>query len=78
MKEAFVKKSLWLEMSSQFCQACPQNGVGEDEEKGKTIYCYLHGPLCLGMQTETRSSPAVELQRLMYVETFTCRCGNLE
>lgn len=34
--------------------------------------------LSWGCKSVTRSSPAVQLQHLMSVETLTCRCGNLE
>lgn len=71
-RPAFVKKPLWLEMSSQFCQAYQRNGVAQDKEKGKTIL-----PPCMvlsawGCTSVTRSSPAAELQHLMCVETLTC------
>lgn len=50
---------------------------GSGQREGEDNLASLHGPLCLGMHISA-SSPAAELQHLMYVETLTCKCGNLE
>lgn len=61
-------------MSSQFCQEWGGSRWREGEDNLVTTCMVLSA---WGCRSVTTSSPAVELQWLMYVETLICRYGNL-